>query len=82
MLCALYVALRALYALCALYCAAQLVSANCAARCMRFVLRCAHILKAGLSGAISALSRNLLCSGVIYHIGCKLRERQQISRFS
>ena len=78
MLCALYVALRAVCAA-RFVRAAQLVSANCAAR---FVLRCAHIITAGLSGAISALSRNLLCSGVIYHIGCKLRERQQISRFS
>ena len=73
--------LRALYALYALraVCAAQLALTNCAAR---FVLRCAHIITAGLSGAISALSRNLLCSGVIYHTGYKLRERQQISRFS
>lgn len=81
MLCALYALYVALCVVRAMrfVCAAQLVSANCAAR---FVLRCAHIIKAGLSGARSALSRNLLCSGVIYHIGCKLHERQQISRFS
>ena len=65
--------------------AAQLVSANCAARAVRCAaraVRCAArtLQQAGLSGAISALSRNLLCSGVIYHIGCKLRERQQISQ--
>ena len=40
MLCALYVALRAVCAA-RFVRAAQLVSANCAARCMRFVLCCA-----------------------------------------
>ena len=71
---ALYALHVALYALCT-----ALRALYCAARC---TLRCAHIITAGLSGAISVLSRNLLCSGVIYHIGYKLRERQQISRFS
>lgn len=54
----------------------------CALYALRSTLRYAHIITAGLSGAISALSRNLWVNGVIYHIGCKLHERQQISRFS